>query len=97
MYHVSAQGVDERMINVHYYYLKQAPKYAMFGSFVRHDAEPIWAFSECTIIITIKVFTLTHTVQNLVGEPILSTHMHTPTHISILTIDNSIYRQQTGT
>ena len=21
MYHVSAQGVDERMINVHYYYL----------------------------------------------------------------------------
>ena len=23
MYHVSAQGVDERMINVHYYYLGQ--------------------------------------------------------------------------
>ena len=22
MYHVSTQGVDERMINVHYYYLK---------------------------------------------------------------------------
>ena len=22
MYHVSAQGVDERMINVHYYYYK---------------------------------------------------------------------------
>ena len=22
MYHVSAQGVDERMINVHYYYKK---------------------------------------------------------------------------
>ena len=22
MYHVSAQGVDERMINVHYYYCK---------------------------------------------------------------------------
>ena len=21
MYHVSAQGIDERMINVHYYYL----------------------------------------------------------------------------
>ena len=26
MYHVSAQGVDERMINVHYYYLKQKQK-----------------------------------------------------------------------
>ena len=24
MYHVSAQGVDERMINVHYYYQYQA-------------------------------------------------------------------------
>ena len=24
MYHVSAQGVDERMINVHYYYLAAA-------------------------------------------------------------------------
>ena len=24
MYHVSAQGVDERMINVHYYYYKSA-------------------------------------------------------------------------
>ena len=23
MYHVSAQGVDERMINVHYYYYKR--------------------------------------------------------------------------
>ena len=23
MYHVSAQGVDERMINVHYYYFVQ--------------------------------------------------------------------------
>ena len=22
MYHVSAQGIDERMINVHYYYYK---------------------------------------------------------------------------
>ena len=27
MYHVSAQGVDERMINVHYYYYK--PKFPM--------------------------------------------------------------------
>ena len=25
MYHVSAQGVDERMINVHYYYFKCCP------------------------------------------------------------------------
>ena len=22
MYHVSAQGIDERMINVHYYYIR---------------------------------------------------------------------------
>ena len=73
MYHVSAQGIDECMINVHYYYLKQGPKYAMLGSFQRHDAEPIWAFlSAQTIIITIKVFTVTHTVQILVGEPILT-------------------------
>ena len=26
MYHVSAQGIDERMINVHYYYKKQSRK-----------------------------------------------------------------------
>ena len=26
MYHVSAQGIDERMINVHYYYIKSSPK-----------------------------------------------------------------------
>ena len=25
MYHVSAQGVDERMINVHYYYYNTVP------------------------------------------------------------------------
>ena len=25
MYHVSAQGVDERMINVHYYYYRGVP------------------------------------------------------------------------
>ena len=25
MYHVSAQGVDERMINVHYYYITITP------------------------------------------------------------------------
>ena len=95
---MSAQGVDERMTNVHYYYLKQGPKYAMSGSFRRHDAEPIWAFlSAQTIIITIKVFPATHTVQNVVGEPTLSTHMHTPTHMSTLTKHNSIHRQQTGT
>ena len=32
MYHVSAQGVDERMINVHYYY------YFVFGARVGHFA-----------------------------------------------------------
>ena len=26
MYYVSAQGVDERMINVHYYYVNQEAK-----------------------------------------------------------------------
>ena len=26
MYHVSAQGVDERMINVHYYYYYRPPR-----------------------------------------------------------------------
>ena len=26
MYHVSAQGVNERMINVHYYYYKDLPQ-----------------------------------------------------------------------
>ena len=25
MYHVSAHGVDERMINVHYYYVSERP------------------------------------------------------------------------
>ena len=29
MYHVSAQGVDERMINVHYYYYYNA-RFCMF-------------------------------------------------------------------
>ena len=28
MYRESAQGIDERMINVHYYYIKQCPKAA---------------------------------------------------------------------
>ena len=31
MYHVSAQGVDERKINVHYYY------YHMYVSYNLHD------------------------------------------------------------
>ena len=32
MYHVSAQGVDERMINVHYYYYStQSPKPCTIG------------------------------------------------------------------
>ena len=34
MYHVSAQGVDERRINVHYYYLD----YFRLGDFVQHEA-----------------------------------------------------------
>ena len=29
MYHVSAQGVDERMINVHYYYYSAADSVAI--------------------------------------------------------------------
>ena len=27
MYHVNAQGIDERMINVHYYYIR--PRYTL--------------------------------------------------------------------
>ena len=29
MYHVSAQGVDERMINVHYYYVSSTCSHSM--------------------------------------------------------------------
>ena len=32
MDHVSAQGIDERMINVHYYYY----------SLPNHSCEPVW-------------------------------------------------------
>ena len=32
MYHVSAQGVDERMINVHYYYYEASSRTLRVGS-----------------------------------------------------------------
>ena len=35
MYHVSAQGVDERMINVHYYYYYTAGRIGMRKEWVR--------------------------------------------------------------
>ena len=34
MYHVSAQGVDERMINVHYYYYFLPPSFASMVGWV---------------------------------------------------------------
>ena len=42
MYHVSAQGVDERMINVHYYYYNKyssSPVRSMFGELTVHPIE----------------------------------------------------------
>ena len=48
MYHVSAQGVDERMINVHYYYyyLSIVCAYTFFCFFL-YGALRIWLESMC--------------------------------------------------
>ena len=37
MYHVSAQGFDERMINVHYYYYKPKEE-AYISGFANHKS-----------------------------------------------------------
>ena len=41
MYHVSAQGVDKRMINVHYYYLNTSPLVWPFVNGVATCAPPL--------------------------------------------------------
>ena len=39
MYHVSAQGIDERMINVHYYY------YILTSVPLRENIRQFWVFN----------------------------------------------------
>ena len=82
MYHVSTQGIDERMINVHYYYLKQGPKYAMLGSFQRHDAEPIWVFFECTDNNNNhqSIYSNSYSAKSCWRAYSKHTHAHTDTH-----------------
>ena len=49
MYHVSAQGIDERMINVHYYYYY----YRLASNLVRCDLV-LYVDSEIFIILSLS-------------------------------------------
>ena len=48
MYHVSAQGIDERMINVHYYYLHQELRAnsSCVQAHYKEETEPVAIFNE---------------------------------------------------
>ena len=59
MYHVSAQGIDERMINVHYYYYKTihdfVHRYNSDNSMKRHP-EKLTQHSTSNVLNPQKVF-----------------------------------------
>ena len=48
MYHVNTQGVDERMINVHYYYYRRAVSVDCFDMFLR-------VFDECLLVLWLNI------------------------------------------
>ena len=58
MYDVSAQGVDERMMNVHYYYLIQflQQSYGAISSFCWGEAgDSSCCFLDLLLVITVTV------------------------------------------
>ena len=54
MYHVSAQGVDERMINVHYYYLQYKKENTVLNRLhiVRKEEIPVCV--ACNAVISVE-------------------------------------------
>ena len=65
MYHVSAQGIDERMINVHYYYdhlfLANVHNHIPLHKIKAGDKMLMLSFSNTNTHTHIHVYTHTHT------------------------------------
>ena len=50
MYHVSAQGVDERMINVHYYY------YSIHNDDQHEPSVWVWHHLFCQLVYAVVIY-----------------------------------------
>ena len=57
MYHVSAQGVDERMVNVHYYYITLPTMYNDLQCYVKYFAkDSIMSYQHVVITLPTTVY-----------------------------------------
>ena len=60
MYHVSAQGVDERMINVYYYYYNDSPPLSGVALPFRDLRQPMRNITYFALMARKKAYSITY-------------------------------------